>query len=106
MTITVRLSQKDGTLIFSIEDGLKELENLASAPNPLQPAFSIREKDAPAGALDPRTSEAAVRRLGGTNYRQREWIVVDKQGLGIWEHKLVKAANPHPDADGKRDVKR
>jgi hypothetical protein len=84
MAIRVTLSQKDGTLIFSIEDGLKELEDLASAPNPLQPSFSIRETDAPAGALDPRTSEAAVRRLGGTNYRQRDWIVVDEQGLLIW----------------------
>jgi hypothetical protein len=86
MALTVRLSQTDGLLIFTIEDGLTDLANLSGAPNPLQSVFSIRENDASAGALDPRTSEAAVNQLGGINYRQRKWTVVDEQGLGIWEH--------------------
>lgn len=84
MAITVRLTQSNGVVTFTIEEGLAELENLPGAP---KPSFSIREKDAPAGALSPKTAEAAVHKLAGPNYLQREWIVVDENGLGIWDHK-------------------
>jgi hypothetical protein len=83
----VRFAQKDGILTFTIEEGLKELESLKGAPNPPRSEFSIQEKDASAGALSPKTAEAAVRQLAGSNYRQLQWTVVDENGLGIWEHK-------------------
>ncbi len=85
MAITVRLMQRKGILTFTIEEGLHELENLKGAPSPPCSEFSIREEHASAGALAPKTAEAAVNKLGGPNYRQREWCVVDEHGLGIWD---------------------
>jgi hypothetical protein len=68
------------------------LKDLKGAPSPPRSEFSIREEHASAGSLVAKTAEAAVHKLGGPNYSQRGWVVVDENGLGIWERKPVPTA--------------
>jgi hypothetical protein len=90
--VTVRRTIQDGWIIYAIEEGLERVRFLPGFKNRV---FRVPE-EVVSDVDDPRTTPAAVRRLGGRTWNDDlSWDVVDEDG------RLIEKIEPQKVTDAE-----